>query len=78
MGQTYHDLQKDRSNIKNFKMKIDKTLDQLDACFINIVNELLSFSKQYTQREMALKVLRALPHEWDMKIIAMKKPKDLS
>lgn len=48
---------------KNFKMKPSETFDQLDARFIDTVNELASLGKEYTQKEMALKVLRALPQE---------------
>lgn len=64
--------------IKNFKMKPGEILDQLDAQFIDVINELASLGKEYIQREIALKVLRVLPQEWDMKRIAMKESKDLS
>ncbi|KAL8476997.1 hypothetical protein ACS0TY_029337 [Phlomoides rotata] len=37
-----------------------------------------SLGKDYSQREKNLKVLRALPTEWDMKVVAMRESKDLS
>lgn len=48
---------------ENFKTKTSETFDQLDACFTDIINELASLGKEYTQREMTLKVLKALPQE---------------
>ena len=62
---------------ENFKMKPGETLDQLDGRFTDIVNELTALGKEYTPREMALKVLRSLPKEWDMKVVAMRESKDL-
>ncbi|KAL8481901.1 hypothetical protein ACS0TY_028152 [Phlomoides rotata] len=37
-----------------------------------------SLRKEYSQREKNLKVLRALPPEWDMKVVAMVESNDLS
>ncbi|KAL8457775.1 hypothetical protein ACS0TY_035594 [Phlomoides rotata] len=37
-----------------------------------------SLDKHYSQREKNLKVLRALPTQWDMKVVAMRESKDLS
>ncbi|KAL8469902.1 hypothetical protein ACS0TY_032679 [Phlomoides rotata] len=37
-----------------------------------------SLGKEYSQREKNVKVLRALPPEWNMKVVAMKESKDLS
>ncbi|KAL8477490.1 hypothetical protein ACS0TY_029691 [Phlomoides rotata] len=37
-----------------------------------------SLGKEYSQREKNLKVLRAQPLEWDMKVVAMREFKDLS
>ncbi|KAL8471720.1 hypothetical protein ACS0TY_029097 [Phlomoides rotata] len=35
------------------------------------------WEKKYSQREKNLKVINALPHEWDMKVVAMRESKDL-
>ncbi|KAL8502792.1 hypothetical protein ACS0TY_021782 [Phlomoides rotata] len=37
-----------------------------------------SLGKEYSQREKNLKVLRDLPPEWNMKMVAMRESKDLS
>lgn len=40
--------------------------------------ELSALGKSYSNRKVALIVMRALPREWDVKTIAMRKSKDLS
>jgi hypothetical protein len=62
---------------ESFKMKAGETVDKLDGRFTEIINELTSLGKEYSNREMALKILRALPKEWDMKVVAMSDAKDL-
>ncbi|KAL8536698.1 hypothetical protein ACS0TY_012042 [Phlomoides rotata] len=63
---------------ENFKMKPGETLEKFDSRFTKILNEMESLDKHYSQREKNLKVLRALPTEWDMKVVAMRESKDLS
>ncbi|MDQ9782778.1 hypothetical protein RF094_08720, partial [Serratia marcescens] len=41
------------------------------------VNELSSLGKTFDNRELAIKVMRALPREWDIKTMAMRESKDL-
>lgn len=42
-----------------FKMKPGETLDELDFRFMMITNKLTSMNKEYSKREIVLKVLRA-------------------
>ncbi|KAL6586411.1 hypothetical protein OROMI_001399 [Orobanche minor] len=62
----------------NFKMKSGESIDQVDARFTEIMNEINSLGKTYGNREMALKVLRSLNPEWSMKAVAMRESKDLN
>ncbi|KAL8542500.1 hypothetical protein ACS0TY_003386 [Phlomoides rotata] len=63
---------------ENFKKKTGESLAKFDSRFTEILNEMESLGKDYSQREKNLKVLRALPTEWDMKVVAMRESKDLS
>ncbi|KZV27274.1 hypothetical protein F511_17670 [Dorcoceras hygrometricum] len=49
-----------------------------DERFCSIVIELASLGKIYTNREVSLKVMRALPKKWDIKTIAMRESKNLN
>ena len=60
---------------ENFKMKDGETIDEMDARFTNIINELSTLGKDYSTGEIALKILRGLPREWDMKVTAMMESK---
>lgn len=62
----------------NIKMKTGETMTQFDERFSAIVNELSMLGKSYTNREKAIKVMRALPREWDIKTMAMRESKDLN
>ncbi|XP_075481190.1 uncharacterized protein LOC142521902 [Primulina tabacum] len=62
----------------NAKMKPGETLAEFDEQFSSIIIEFISLGKEYSNREIALKVMRALPREWDVKTIAMRKSKDLN
>ncbi|XP_073309953.1 uncharacterized protein [Primulina huaijiensis] len=62
----------------NAKMKPGETIVELDERFSSIIIELTSLGKKYSNREIALKVMRALPREWDVKTIAMRESKDLN
>ncbi|XP_073016680.1 uncharacterized protein [Primulina eburnea] len=63
--------------LDNAKMKPGETLAEFDERFSSIIIELTSLGKEYSNREIALKVMRALPREWDVKTIAMRESKDL-
>ncbi|XP_073153609.1 uncharacterized protein [Henckelia pumila] len=55
------------------KMKPGETMTEFDERFNNIIIELNALGKIYSNREVALKVMRALPRAWDIKTIAMRK-----
>ncbi|KAL6578912.1 hypothetical protein OROMI_009128 [Orobanche minor] len=59
-------------------MKSGESIDQVDARFTEIINEINSLGKTYGNREMALKVLRSLNPEWSIKAVAMRESKDLN
>ncbi|KAL8470958.1 hypothetical protein ACS0TY_033508 [Phlomoides rotata] len=42
--------------------------EKFHSRFTEILNKMESLGKEYSQREKNLKVLRALPSEWDMKV----------
>ncbi|KZV56922.1 hypothetical protein F511_18934 [Dorcoceras hygrometricum] len=63
---------------ESIKMKDGETMTEFDERFNAVVIELTSLGKEYSNRELALKVMRALPREWDMKTMAMRESKDLN
>ncbi|KZV28506.1 hypothetical protein F511_15586 [Dorcoceras hygrometricum] len=60
------------------KMKDGETMADFDERFSAIIIELNSLGKEYSNRELVLKVMRALPREWDVKTMAMRESKDLN
>ncbi|XP_073031133.1 uncharacterized protein [Primulina eburnea] len=50
-------------NFDNAKIKPGETLAEFDERFIGIIIELISLGKDYSNREIALKFMRALPRE---------------
>ncbi|XP_073122726.1 uncharacterized protein [Henckelia pumila] len=63
---------------ENIKMKLRETMNEFDERFSSIMIELNALGKGYSNRELALKVMRALPHEWDVKTVAMRESKYLN
>ncbi|XP_073271526.1 uncharacterized protein [Primulina huaijiensis] len=63
---------------ENLKMKAGETLNEFNECFSSLVNELAALGKEHGNREITLKVMRALPREWDVKTMAMRVSKDLN
>ncbi|KZV19265.1 hypothetical protein F511_21187 [Dorcoceras hygrometricum] len=63
---------------ESIKMKDGESMAEFDERFSAVVIELTSFRKEYSNRELALKVMRALPREWDVKTMAMRESKDLN
>lgn len=63
---------------ENFKMKAGENLTEFDERFTGIINELSILGREYSNRDIAMKVMRALPKEWDVKTIAMRESKDLN
>ncbi|KZV30462.1 hypothetical protein F511_33723, partial [Dorcoceras hygrometricum] len=63
---------------ESIKMREGETMTEFDERFSSVVIELTSLGKEYSNRELALKVMRALPREWDVKTMAMRELKDLN
>ncbi|KZV29017.1 hypothetical protein F511_43999 [Dorcoceras hygrometricum] len=63
---------------ESMKTKDGETMTEFDERFNAVVIELTSLGKEYSNRELALKVMRALPREWDVKTMAMRESKDLN
>ncbi|XP_073290536.1 uncharacterized protein [Primulina huaijiensis] len=60
-------------------MKAGETLNEFDdERFSSLVNELAALGKEHSNREIVLKVMRALPREWDVKTMALRVSKDLN
>ncbi|KZV42837.1 hypothetical protein F511_17411 [Dorcoceras hygrometricum] len=62
---------------ESIKMREGETMAEFDERFSAVIIELKSLGKEYNNRELALKVMRALPREWDVKTMAMRESKDL-
>ncbi|XP_073033714.1 uncharacterized protein [Primulina eburnea] len=62
----------------NIKMKAGESMHDYDERINGIFNELNALGKVYSNKEVALKVIRGLPKEWDVKIMAMRELKDLN
>ncbi|KZV41692.1 hypothetical protein F511_35004, partial [Dorcoceras hygrometricum] len=63
---------------ESIKMREGETITEFDERFSSVVIDLTSLRKEYNNRELALKVMRALPREWDVKTMAMQESKDLN
>ncbi|KZV50163.1 hypothetical protein F511_20411 [Dorcoceras hygrometricum] len=63
---------------ESIKMKYGETMTEFDERFNAVVIEITSLGKEYSNHELALKVMRALPREWDVKTMAMRESKDLN
>ncbi|KZV24728.1 hypothetical protein F511_09202 [Dorcoceras hygrometricum] len=50
------------------KMKPKETMAEFDERFSSLVIEIARLNKTYSNRELTLKVMRALPKEWDVKL----------
>ncbi|KZV30041.1 hypothetical protein F511_19267 [Dorcoceras hygrometricum] len=59
-------------------MREGETMAEFDERFSAVVIELTIIGKEYNNRELELKVMRALPREWDVKTMAMRESKDLN
>ena len=59
-------------------MKDGEPMADFEERFTSIVIELSVLGKVYTNREVIVKAMRALPREWEVKTVAMKESKDLN
>ena len=60
-----------------FKMDPSETISEMYTRFTNIVNDLKSIEKTYTNQELVNKILRSLLSAWDAKSTAIQEAKDL-
>ncbi|KZV47706.1 hypothetical protein F511_19419 [Dorcoceras hygrometricum] len=59
-------------------MKPEETMGEFDEQFSSLVIEMTILGEEYNNRELALKVMRALPKKWDFKTMVMRESKDLN
>ena len=60
-----------------FKIEHSETISDMYTRFTNIINNLKSLGKTYTNQELVNKILRSLPSTWDAKSTAIQEAKDL-
>lgn len=53
--------------IENIKIKPLESLNDFDEIFNSIIIELAALEKSNTNREVALKIMKVFPREWDVK-----------
>ncbi|KAL8461606.1 hypothetical protein ACS0TY_032912 [Phlomoides rotata] len=63
---------------ESFEMLSNETIDELDSIFTTIMNEMNTLGKKYPIREIALKIIRALPEKWDVFTVMFQNTKDLT
>ncbi|KZV27298.1 hypothetical protein F511_28455 [Dorcoceras hygrometricum] len=63
---------------ESIKMREGETMAEFDERFSAIVIELTSLGKEYSNRELALKVMITLPRECDVNTMAMRESKYLT
>ena len=59
-------------------MRSGETMADFNERFSSIIIELITLGKTYSNRDVAIKVMRAMPKEWDIKTMAMRESKDLN
>ncbi|XP_047326629.1 uncharacterized protein LOC124930317 [Impatiens glandulifera] len=62
----------------SIKMHPREIMTEFDERFRNIVIELLTLGKTYSNKEVVIKVMRALPKEWDIKRMSTRESKYLN
>ncbi|KAK4483979.1 hypothetical protein RD792_011191 [Penstemon davidsonii] len=72
-----HQLSVTLEKFENFKMKSGETIEQMDTRFTKILNEVLRLSKKFSDKEITMKVRKALPPKFNMKVTAMEESRDL-
>ena len=63
---------------KLFKIDSTKSITSMFTRFTNIISELKSLEKVYTNNELVRKILKSLPRTWEAKITAIQEMKDLN
>ncbi|KAK4477912.1 hypothetical protein RD792_017177, partial [Penstemon davidsonii] len=72
-----HKLSAALEEFENFKMKSGETIDQMDTRFTRTLNEVLRLGKEFSKKEITMKVLKALSSKFNMKVTAMEESRDL-
>ena len=61
-----------------FRMKANEIIYEMFIRFSDIINDLKSFGKVYTNVKLVIKVLRCLPKNWGLKVTAIEEAKDFT
>ena len=61
-----------------FRMKANEIISEMFIRFSDIINDLKSFGKVYTNVKLVIKVLRCLPKNWGLKVTAIEEAKDFT
>ena len=54
-----------------FKMEHDESITKIFIYFIDIINDLKSLGKSYSNSDLVRKILRSLPKTWEAKVTAI-------
>ncbi|XP_028094225.1 uncharacterized protein LOC114294300 [Camellia sinensis] len=65
-------------NYELFKIKPDENISQIFTCITDIINNLKSLRKTYTNAKIVRKMLRSLPKNWETKVISVIEAMDIS
>ena len=61
-----------------FKMEPTETISEMFTRFIDIINDLKSLGRVYSNSDLVEKILHSLPDKWDLKVTPSKKLKILT
>ena len=61
-----------------FKMEHDESITEMFTHFTDIINNLKSLGKSYSNSDLVRKILRSLPRTWEAKVTAIQEAKDLN
>ena len=59
-------------------MKHDESITKIFAHFMDIINNLKSLGKSYSNSNLVRKILKPLPRTWEAKVTAIQEAKDLN
>ncbi|KAH1063995.1 hypothetical protein J1N35_028982 [Gossypium stocksii] len=58
-------------------MKLDKAINEMSECFINIMNGHKALKKTYSNKEMVKKMLNRILKSWKARVTTIEESKDL-
>ena len=61
-----------------FKVEHDESITEIFTRFTDIINDLKSLDKSYSNSDLVRKIFRSLPRIWEAKVIAIQEAKDLN